>query len=255
MNARDRFDVHGRIVLITGGGQGIGRAIALAFADAGANLVIASRTANAIEETAMAARECGVTAISSTVDVTSVASVDHLIDRAVAAFGRIDVLVNSAGVFINHPALDMSEDDWNLMADTNLKGLFFCARGAARVMRAQGAGTIINISSALATVAQQGYACYGATKAGVEHLTRVLAREWAPFYITVNAIAPTTTITEVNAERLQTQEAQAQARQKIPLGRYGESADLIGAALFLASPAATFITGQTLRVDGGLSLT
>ena len=148
----------------------------------------------------------------------------------------------------------MTEADWDLMVDTNLKGLFFCTSRVARVMTGQRAGRVINLSSALATVAQPGYACYGATKAGVQQLTRVLALEWAPYNVTVNAIAPTTTETPASAARLHTPEAEARAREKIPLGRYGRPEDLVGAALYLASPVAGFMTGQTLLIDGGFSL-
>jgi 2-deoxy-D-gluconate 3-dehydrogenase len=216
--------------------------------------VLASRTGAEVEEAAAEARASGAAALAATVDLMSVASIDRLIETAVARFGRVDVLINNAGTYVNRPALEMTEADWDLMADTNLKGLFFCASRAARVMVEQRSGCVINLSSALATVAQQGYACYGATKAGVQQLTRVLALEWAPHGITVNAIAPTTTETPAASARLRTPEALTRAREKIPLGRYGWPEDVVGAALYLASPAARFMTGQTLLIDGGFSL-
>jgi gluconate 5-dehydrogenase len=254
MSANERFTARDRVVLITGAGRGIGRAMALAFAAGGASLVLASRTAAEVEEAAAEARASGAAALAMTVDLRSVASIDRLVEAAVARFGRVDVLINNAGAYVNRPALEMTEADWDLMADTNLKGLFFCASRAARVMVAQRSGRVINLSSALATVAQPGYACYGATKAGVQQLTRVLALEWAPHGITVNAIAPTTTETPAASARLRTPEALTRAREKIPLGRYGRPEDLVGAALYLASPAASFMTGQTLLIDGGFSL-
>jgi NAD(P)-dependent dehydrogenase (short-subunit alcohol dehydrogenase family) len=253
-SSAERFSVRDRVVLITGAGRGIGRAMALAFAADGANLVLASRTAAEVEEVAAESRERAAAALATTVDLRLLASIDGLVAATVDEFGRIDVLVNNAGTYVNRPALELTEADWDLMVDTNLKGLFFCASRVARAMVEQRSGRIINLSSALATVAQQGYACYGATKSGVQQLTRVLALEWAPHGITVNAIAPTTTETPAAATRLQSPEARAWAREKIPLGRYGQPEDLVGAALYLASPAASFMTGQTLLIDGGFSL-
>jgi 2-deoxy-D-gluconate 3-dehydrogenase len=256
MGRDDRFSVADRVVLVTGAGHGLGRAIALAFAEAGATLVLASRTLAEVEETATLARDRGAAATALTGDLTSVASIDRMVGAARAAHGRLDILVNNAGVYLNRPAVETTEADWDLMADTNLKGVFFCSCRVATAMIEQGVGgRIITISSALSLVAQHGYACYGATKAGVEQLTRVLALEWAPHRITVNAVAPTTTPTRpADIERLATPEGRERARTTIPLGRFGEPEDVIGAVLYFASPAATFVTGQTLIVDGGLSL-
>ena len=253
-SAGDRFAVRDQVVVVTGAGRGIGRAIALAFAAAGADVVAASRTAAEVEQTAAAVRAYDRRALAVVADVREPASSEHMIEAVLGAFGRLDVLVNNAGVYLNRPALEMTEDEWDLMVDVNLKGAFFCARAAARAMAARRAGRIINLSSALATVAQDGYACYGAAKAGVQHLTRCLALEWAPLGVTVNAIAPTTTELPEQPERLRTPAALARAREKIPLQRYGQPDDVAAAALYLASPAANFMTGQTLLIDGGFSL-
>jgi len=249
----ETFSVRDRVVLTTGAGRGIGRALALAFAERGARVALASRTGAEIQRAAAECRASGVEALALEVDVRSVASVEAMVGRTLDVFGRLDVLINNAGVYVSAPALDLTEDDWSLMVDTNVKGAFFCARTAARAMLGRG-GRIINISSALAGVAQEGYVCYGGTKAALEQMTRVMALEWAGHGITVNAIAPTTTATPERPGRLTTPEAVQRAREKIPLGRYGQPEDLIGAALYLASPASAFMTGAVLRIDGGFSL-
>jgi NAD(P)-dependent dehydrogenase (short-subunit alcohol dehydrogenase family) len=254
MSPEDRFSVRDRVVLITGASRGIGHETAVAFAEAGARLVLASRSPGDLEGAAAAIRQRGVQALAVEADVTSSSSVDRLVAEALAAFGRIDVLINNAGVYLNRPALETTEGEWDLMTDTNLKGVFFASCRVARAMIEQQDGRIINISSALSLVAQRGYACYGATKAGLQQLTRVLALEWASSNVTVNAIAPTSTVTPQTAERLSTPAALAQAQERIPLGRFCRSDDVIGAALYLASPAGGFVTGQTLYVDGGLGL-
>lgn len=255
MNQSDRFSVAGKVVLITGAGRGLGRSAALAFADAGAQVLLVSRTQSEVEEVAAEARTYGVEATALTADLTSVREIERVVDEATAVTGRIDILLNNAGVYLNRPALETTEADWDLMSDLNVKGVFFCSCRVAQTMIGQGYGRIITVSSALSTVAQRGYACYGATKAGVEQLTRVLALEWAPHNITVNAVAPTTTPTkQADIDRLATAEAKQRVRDTIPLGRLGEADDVIGAALYFASPAAAFVTGQTLIVDGGLSL-
>jgi NAD(P)-dependent dehydrogenase (short-subunit alcohol dehydrogenase family) len=252
--AEDIFSVRDQNVLVTGAGRGIGRVLALAFADRGANVIAAGRTLTDLESTARELRSRGQRALAVPVDVQSVESVDALVQTAAREFGRLDVLINNAGIYVNRPAIELTEAEWDQMCDTNVKGVFFCARATSRVMLRQGRGRIINVSSALARVAQEGYACYGANKAAVEQLTRVLALEWAHAGITVNAIAPTTTEVTERPARLRTAEALARAERNIPLGRYGQPTDLIGAAIYLASSASGFLTGQTLTVDGGFSL-
>ena len=250
----DIFSVRDKNVLITGAGRGIGRALALAFADRGANIIVAGRTMTDLESTAREVRSRGQDVLAIPVDVQSATSVESLFGTVTRELGHLDVLINNAGVFVNRPALEMTEAEWNTMADTNVKGVFFCSRAAGRLMMRQGHGRIVNVSSALARVAQEGYACYGANKAAVEQLTRVLALEWARYGINVNAIAPTTTDLPERPERLRTPEALARAQRNIPLGRYGQPSDLVGAAIYLASAASSFMTGQTLTIDGGFSL-
>lgn len=248
------FDVSGQVVAITGASRGIGRELALAFGAAGARIALGARSGAELERTAALVGAQGADAQAFELDLRVSGAAERFAEQVVARFGRIDVLINNAGAILNRPALEITEAEWDLLEETNLRGLFFCSRGAARAMAVQGGGRIINISSALASVAQHGYAAYGATKAAVNQLTRVLAFEWASIGVRVNAIAPTTTETAENRERLRTPEMQERARQRIPLGRFGTGDDLVGAALFLASPASAFITGQIIVIDGGLSL-
>ncbi|HKG26934.1 MAG TPA: SDR family oxidoreductase, partial [Thermomicrobiales bacterium] len=200
MSLEDRFSVRDRVVLITGASRGIGKETAVAFAEVGARLVLVSRSLAEVESVADELRQGGAEVIAAEADVTSPSSVEGLVEVALKAFGRIDVLINNAGVYINRPALETTEEEWDLMTDTNLKGVFITSCRVARVMLDQRYGRIVNISSALSLVAQKGYACYGATKAGLQQLTRVLALEWASSNVTVNAIAPTSTVTPQTAE-------------------------------------------------------
>src|SRR5215217_3221277 len=204
MSLEDRFSVRDRVVLITGASRGIGKETAVAFAEVGARLVLVSRSLAEVESVADELRQGGAEVIAAEADVTSPSSVEGLVEVALKAFGRIDVLINNAGVYINRPALETTEEEWDLMTDTNLKGVFITSCRVARVMLDQRYGRIVNISSALSLVAQKGYACYGATKASLQQLTRVLALEWASSNVTVNAIAPTSTVTPQTAERLST---------------------------------------------------
>jgi NAD(P)-dependent dehydrogenase (short-subunit alcohol dehydrogenase family) len=198
-------------------------------------------------------RALGRRAFACHLDVADVSSARRAVDAAVGQLGRLDILVNNAGTSVRRPALEIDEDDWDRVVDTNVKGVFFCAQAAGRVMVEQRAGKIVNLASALAFVASPDLAVYCTTKAAVAHLTRALALEWAPYHVNVNALAPTTTRTPMMAQRLADPQILESYVRNVPMGRVGAPEDLIGALLFLAGPGSDFVTGQTIVVDGGFT--
>jgi NAD(P)-dependent dehydrogenase (short-subunit alcohol dehydrogenase family) len=252
MTVLDQFRLAGRRALVTGGGRGLGRVIAQALAEAGADVAIAGRTAGVCQE---AAREIttstGQKALGFVADVTLAAQVERLVREVEDGLGPIDILVNNAGVNIRGAAGELGEGDWDAVVGTNLKAPFLCARAVGAGMCARGWGRVINLGSILSVVALAGRAPYASSKAGVLGLTRVLALEWAKQGVTVNAICPGPFATDMNRQLL-TDPVKYQAFvEKIPLGRWGELHEIAGAAVFLASDAASFVTGSALFVDGG----
>lgn len=248
----DLFRLNGRRALVTGGHKGLGFTIARALAEAGADVAVASRSLPACEEAArQIAAATGRSTAAFTADVTSAAGVHHLADQVEAGFGPVDILVNNAGVNVRGNVQDLTEADWDVVIDTNLKGPFLCARAFGPRMAARGWGRVINLASILGVVALPGRAPYASSKAGVINLTRVLALEWAAQGVTVNAIGPGPFATDMNLP-LMNDPAKYQAFvQKIPMGRWGELHEIGGAAVFLASNAASYVTGAHLLVDGG----
>jgi NAD(P)-dependent dehydrogenase (short-subunit alcohol dehydrogenase family) len=246
------FRLDGKCALVTGARQGIGRTIAAALARAGADVAITSRTAGELDATVEEVRAHGRRAAPLGLDLTDAGDVDATIARSVDELGRLDIVVNNAGVTARAPAIELTNDEWNTVIATNLTGTFLMCRAAARVMHETG-GRIINLSSTFARVPAPNRAAYAASKAGVEQLTRVLAQEWAPS-ITVNAIAPTTVVTETRADLFSDRGVREARTAEIPMGRLSTADDLVGAVLLLAGAAGGFITGQTLVVDGGFSL-
>lgn len=246
--------VDDKVALITGAGSGLGRAFALALAEAGADISIAElpgKEAQA-EETAAQVRAIGRRAQTLALDVTQLPQIHAGVDAALAAFGRIDILVNNAGLNIQQWAVDVTEEAWDRIVDTNLKGAFFMSQAVAnKAMIPQRRGKIINIASQMGVVGFYYRAAYCASKAGLVNLTRVLAVEWAQYHINVNAVGPTFIHTPLSEPMLQDEAFKQEVLGRIPLGRFGEPEDVAGAVVYLASSASDLVTGHTLLVDGG----
>ena len=243
------FDLSGKIALVTGANTGIGQALAIGLAGAGADIALVGRTP--ADETAGQIRGLGRRAAIIAADLSSIAPVEQVTERTVAELGGLDILVNNAGIIRRADALEFSEEDWDAVIDTNLKSVFFLSQAAARHMVSQGRGKIINIASLLSFQGGIRVPSYTASKSGVAGLTKLLANEWAAKGINVNAIAPGYIATN-NTAALQADETRnRQIMERIPAGRWGEPTDLAGAAIFLASPAADYVHGHVLAVDGG----
>jgi NAD(P)-dependent dehydrogenase (short-subunit alcohol dehydrogenase family) len=252
MNAMDRFRLEGRVALVTGGARGLGRVMAEALASAGASVVVTARDPNAAET---AAREIAATnstrASGVCVDVTRADRIQAMVARVLNDFGRLDILVNNAGINIRGPIEQLQESDWDEVLDTNLKGPWLCCRAVSEPMKRQKWGRVINVSSMLGEVGLAGRTPYTASKGGLTLMTKTLALEWAREGINVNALCPGPFATEINRPLLDDPEVRAAMESKIPLGRWGEPAELGPVAIFLASEASSFITGATVFVDGG----
>ncbi|MBI4186583.1 MAG: SDR family oxidoreductase [Chloroflexi bacterium] len=247
------FSLAGKTAIVTGGKKGIGRAISLAFAGAGADLVICSRGIEdgRLQAVADEIHRLGRRCLAVQADITRRADVDNLARRAADEFGHIDILVNNAGNFIVAPLLELSEDDWELTFNTHLKGYYFCCQAVGKKMVEQKRGNIINIASSLAHRPVPGRGVYSIAKAGVVMMTRVLARELASYHIRVNAISPGLVRTELIEYLTGDPEALKQRETIIPLGHIAEPEQIASVALFLASEASSHVTGHTILVEGG----
>ena len=246
------FRLDGRHALVTGGNRGLGRVIAEALAQAGADVVIVSRTLDDCRATAEElAASTNRRIIGIAADVSQSSDVERLAAAVEIELGQVDILVNSAGLNVRGAAEELSETDWDAVISTNLKAPFLCGRVFGPLMCQRGWGRIINLGSILSVIALPGRAPYASSKAGVLNLTRVLALEWASKGVTVNAICPGPFATDMNKQLLNDPAMYKAFVEKIPVGRWGELHEIAGAAVFLASDAASYVTGSALFVDGG----
>jgi 3-oxoacyl-[acyl-carrier protein] reductase len=239
-----------KVVIVTGASRGIGRSLALNMAAQGAKLVLSARNAEALAQLVIEIQAAGGAAVAVAGDVSSATAANELVDAGLQAFGRIDVLVNNAGITRDALLLRMKDEDWDDVLNINLKGAFLCTRAAAKVMSKQRYGRIINISSVVGEMGNPGQANYCASKAGLLGLTKSVARELARRNVTVNAITPGFIVTDMT-EALP-EKAREELAAQIPLGRLGSADDIAHAVIFLASDQAGYITGQTLGVNGGM---
>jgi NAD(P)-dependent dehydrogenase (short-subunit alcohol dehydrogenase family) len=245
------LSLEGKVAVVTGGTSGIGRALSLGLADAGADVIATARRRQQVDETAAEIESRGRKSLRIASDVCNRASLEQLLAAALAEFGKVDILINCAGRIKRTPTLTMPEDEWTAIIDTNLTGTLRACQVFGRHMLERGYGRIVNIASLNSFVALNEVAAYAASKAGVVSLTRSLAVEWSKKGVTVNAIAPGVFRTELNAQLLDSTPRGQELLMRTPMGRFGKTEELVGAAVYLASDAASFATGQTLVVDGG----
>ncbi len=244
-------DLSGKVSIVTGGGKGIGKNIAKGLAECGAKVVVAARTASELEATADEIRAEGGEALAKVIDLTQASEIDGLVQAAVSNFGGIDILVNNAARSFFRPLMDLREDGFDKIFDTNVKGTFLLSREAAKVMMGRGGGRIVNITTVGAERGGAMMGVYHASKAAVKMLTMCMAVEWAPMNILVNAVGPGLTKTQFSQPIWSNPEVERELVRRVPMARLAEPEDIVGSVLFLCSDAARFITGQTIYVDGG----
>jgi NAD(P)-dependent dehydrogenase (short-subunit alcohol dehydrogenase family) len=248
----DQFRLDGKVALVTGGVRGLGRAIADALASAGADVAVSARELDKAQRAAeVIAQSTGRRALGLAAEVTKRASVEAMVADVLQRLGSIDILVNNAGVNIRGPIEDLSEDDWDTVVGTNLKGPWLCCRAVAPIMKTRNWGRVINVSSMLGEISLPGRTPYASSKGGLTLLTKTLALEWAKDGINVNALCPGPFATEINTPLLRDPAVSSQMIANVPLARWGDPAELGPAAVFLASDASSFMTGATLFIDGG----
>jgi len=252
MTVLDQFKLTGKTALVTGGARGLGKTMATALAEAGANVALTGRSLESCQSAAKEIADAtGRTVRAFAGDVTSAKDVERVQAEVSTAFGDVDILINNAGTNIRGTLDQVSEADWDSVIDTNLKGPFLCTKAFAPGMIKKGWGRVINLASIMSVIALPGRTVYCSSKAGVLGLTRVWALEWADKGVTCNAICPGPFATDMNRQLLNDPKAYQQFVANIPMGRWGELPELTGAVVFLASPASSFVTGTSLFVDGG----
>lgn len=250
----EEFSLKGKVAVVTGGSRGIGKAIALGFAGAGADVVVASRKIADLEEVAAEIRGIGRESFAVAAHVARMDDIKLLVSRVVEEFGRIDILVNNAGTNPTlDSALDYTERAWDAVMNLNLKGLFFLSQAAARVMKEKGGGSIINVAS-VSGIRPDMLPVYAISKSAVIFATKVMAREWAKYNIRVNCLAPGLVKTRLSEYLWSTPEVAQPIINATPMARMAEPDEMVGAVIFLASPASRYVTGQTIAVDGGSSI-
>ena len=251
---RDWFSLRGRVALVTGASRGIGRAIALAFAGAGADVACCARSQEQVDKTAEQIRDRGGRAVGLRLDVTKTHEIDRAVREVEAALGPVDILVNNAGIILEKNTVELTDDEWDTVLATNLTSMFRLARAVAPGMIARHGGKIINIGSMYGPIGVPRYAAYCASKAAVEALTRSLGAEWARHGMQVNCLAPGYMNTDIPREALADEKTRALFLSKVPARRIGEPEEVGPLAVYLASAASDFMTGQTLYLDGGQTI-
>ena len=247
----EMFSLAGKVAVVTGGSKGLGKAIALGLADAGADVAVASRTQAELDKVAEQIRTAGRRALAVATDTTNLDSIQALAARVLEAFGKIDILVNNAGQGSTVPFLKLPVEEWDRILTVNLKGYFLCTQVLGAPMFKARSGRVINISSAMGSSPMGFMAHYAASKGGIDAMTRSLAQEWATRGVTVNAIAPSYFLTDINKSAYEHEATNRLIMSKTPMGRWGEMEDLVGLVVYLASDASRYMTGAILPLDGG----
>lgn len=248
------FELRGRVALITGASKGLGRSMAMALGEAGADIVMVARGPVKLAEAEKDVADMGVRTLTVAADVTVPEDVDKMVSQALAKFGKIDILVNNVGTYVGKPIEESTTEDWFNLINTNLTSTYLCCRAVGRHMIERQRGKVVNMAAAIGALGAKNSSAYCASKGGVIQLTRALAVEWAKHHITVNAIAPGTMETEITAKMMEDPKVRKALEGKVPMGRIGQPSDLAGTVIFLSASGSDYVTGQTIFVDGGFSV-